>query len=222
MADWTPFLIAILAFSAMSGIVFVVGQLYLQESRLRERLPIVAPREQADVDRGSNLARFVARHFDEKRFGVDDTWRGKLRLNLVRAGYFRHDAINLYLLWRVVTLLLLPLITYVLFEVLFPRSPLTTQFVIIAVATGIGVVGPDAFISRRQRSLSAEYRILFPDFLDLLVVCTDAGLTLEGAVRRVTSEIGGRRNRIFGINLALMAAEMRAGRSFIEAVGALA
>ena len=36
-------------------------------------------------------------HFDlGKRFGVDDSLRGKLRFNLLRAGYFRSDAINFY------------------------------------------------------------------------------------------------------------------------------
>jgi len=61
---------------------------------------------------GGNIARLVARHFDEKRFGVDDTLRGKLRLNLVRAGYFRNDAVNFYVLWRAVTVVLLPAVTY--------------------------------------------------------------------------------------------------------------
>jgi len=223
MADWTPFFVAVLAFLAIGGVAFAVGQYGLQESKIRQRLPLPASHSQlAETEIGGNIARFVARHFDEKRFGVDDTWRGKLRLNLVRAGYFRHDAISLYLLWRVAALVLLPIIAYVLFELTFRGSALTSRLVILAVAVGIGIVGPDAFISRRQRRLSAEYRSLFPDFLDLLVVCTDAGLTLEGAVNRVTREIGGRRNRVFGINLALMAAEIRAGRSFVEAVGALA
>lgn len=223
MTDWTPFLVAVLAFSAMSGVIFVAGQYYLQEAKIRQRLPISSPHtESPEQELGGNISRFVARHFDEKRFGVDDTWRGKLRLNLVRAGYFRNDAINLYLLWRVAALVLLPVMAYLFIDLLFRGSSLTSRLVIVAVAVGIGVVGPDAFISRKQRRLSAEYRILFPDFLDLLVVCTDAGLTLESAVNRVTREIGGRRNRIFGINLALMSAEMGAGRSFIEAVGALA
>lgn len=223
MTDWTPLFVAVLAFSAIGGIAFVAGQYYLQESKIRQRLPIPASHAQpVEMDIGGNVARFVARHIAEKRFGTDDTWRGKLRLNLVRAGYFRRDAINLYLLWRVAALMLLPIVVYVVFELLFPGSSLTSRLVMFAVAVGIGTVGPDAFLSRRQRSLSAEYRILLPDFLDLLVVCTDAGLTLEGAVNRVTSEMGARRNRVFGINLALMSAEMRAGRSFIEASGALA
>ena len=92
----------------------------------------------------------------------------------------------------------------------------------MAIAIGLGVVGPMRLSPARQRMLSAEYRIIFPDFLDLLVVCMDAGLTLKGAINRVASEMGDRRNRVFGINLALMAAEMRAGRSFNEALGALA
>jgi tight adherence protein C len=45
---------------------------------------------------------------------------------------------------------------------------------------------------------------------------------LQGAVNRIAGEIANRRSRVFGINLAVMTAEMRAGRSFIDALGALA
>ena len=225
MTDWTPFAIVALSFLAMAGIVFVLGQYYSNEAKLRQRLSVPGSSSQpqaAGLDLGSNISRFVARHFDEKKFGVDDTFRGKLRLTLLRAGYFRNDAINFYVLWRLLALLLVPALAYVLLELSVPRAPVATRLVIMAVAAAIGMVGPDAFISRRQRMLSSEYRILFPDFLDLLVVCIDAGLTLEAAMNRVTGEIGGRRNRVFGINLALLAAEMRAGRSFIDGLSALA
>jgi tight adherence protein C len=223
MADWTPFIVALLAFWAMAGFVFVGGQYYQREAKLRQRLPV--PQSKAlpgEFETSGNIARLVARHFDGKKFGVDDTLRGKLRLNLVRAGYFRSDAINFYVLWRAAALVLLPVLVYLLMELLLPGASFASRLIIVAIAAGIGVLGPDAFISRRQRALSAEYRILFPDFLDLLVVCIDAGLTLEGALNRVTAELGLRRSRAFGINLAVMAAEMRAGRSFIEALGALA
>jgi tight adherence protein C len=225
MTDWTPLFIVALSFLAMAGIVFVLGQYYSNEAKLRQRLSMPGSNSQAQaagLDIGGNISRFVARHFDEKKFGVDDTFRGKLRLTLLRAGYFRHDAVNFYVLWRLLALVLVPALAYALLEMLIPSAAVTTRLVIMAVAAAIGMVGPDAFISRRQRMLSAEYRILFPDFLDLLVVCIDAGLTLEGAMNRVTSEFGGRRNRVFGINLALLSAEMRAGRSFIDGLSALA
>lgn len=221
MAAWTPFVVTIMAFCAMAGVTFAAGQYYSREVRLRRRLPVPqAP--VADTELGGNIARLVSRHFDEKRFGVDDSLRGKLRMNLIRAGYFRNDAINFYVLWRVAAILLLPVVSYALLDLAFPGTHFAGRLVIVAIAIAIGIVGPDAFISRRQRALSAEYRIIFPDFLDLLVVCIDAGLTLDGAVNRIAGEIADRRSRVFGINLAVMTAEMRAGRSFIEALGALA
>ena len=221
MNDWTPLIVALLAFCAISGVAFVAGQFYLREVRLRRRLP-VAQGSSAELEVGGNIARLVARHFDEKRFGVDDTLRGKLRLNLVKAGYFRNDAINFYVFWRLAAVVLLPIAVYLVLELMFPRVQFASRLIIVAIAIALGIVGPDAFISRRQRVLRGEYRIIFPDFLDLLVVCIDAGLTLEGAVNRITGEIGDRRSRVFGINLAVMTAEMRAGRSFIDALGALA
>lgn len=221
MADWAPFLVTVMAFCAIAGMAFAGGQFYLRTLKLRRRLP-VAHERRAEFDTAGNITRLVSRHFGEKRFGVDDTLRSKLRMNLVRAGYFRNDAVNFYVLWRLASVVLLPILTYVLLELIFPRAQFASRLIVVAIAIAVGVVGPDAFISRRQRVLSAEYRIIFPDFLDLLVVCIDAGLTLEGAVNRVAGEIADGRSRVFSINLAVMTAEMRAGRSFIEALGALA
>lgn len=223
MSAWTPSIVALLAFCAMAGLVFVTSQHYLRAVKLRRRLPVPAYQEQpADREHGGNIARFVTRHFDERKFGVDSTLRGKLRLNLARAGYFRSDAINFYVFWRLAAVAALPILAYLLMELVVPRTSFASRLIVIAIAVAIGVVGPDALISRRQRLLSEEYRIIFPDFLDLLVVCIDAGLTVDSAINRVTGEIGDRRSRAFGVNLALMAAEMRAGRSFIEALGTLA
>ena len=47
---------------------------------------------------------------------------------------------------------------------------------LVAVSMLIAVLGPDAYIARRQRMLHASYRLDFPDLLDLMVVCVDAGL----------------------------------------------
>jgi len=221
MVEWTPFAISLLAFCAMTGVAFVAGQSYLRAARLRRRLPLPQDRLR-EGSTGGNIGRLVAKHFDEKRFGVDDSLRGKLRLNLIRAGYFRNDAINFYVFWRLAAVVLMPVCAYIFLDIAFPNSQFATRLVLILIAIGLGVVGPDAFISRRQRALSIEYRTIFPDFLDLLVVCVDAGLSIEASVNRITSEIGTRRSRPFGINLEVMAAEMRAGRSFIEALGTLA
>ena len=221
MTDWTVLIIAVLAFFAIAGIAFVVGQYYVRANQLNRRLPVVQAVGGHSSSAASAVAGVVARHFDEKRFGFDDTLRGQLRLNLVRAGYFRRDAVNLYVFWRLAVAALMPILAYSMLLIAAPDWPLATWSVIMLMAMALGVIGPDGFVSRRQRLLAEEYRSIFPDFLDLLVVCVDAGLSLEGAIDRITPEIS-KRDRSFGINLAIMNAEMRAGRSFVQAVDTLA
>ena len=221
MANIIPLIVALLAFCATGCVAYVVGQYYLRNVHLYGRLPVA---QEAAGDYGSaarGLAAMVARHFDEKRFGVDDTLRGQLRLNLVRAGYFRKDAINFYVFWRLAAVVLMPVAAYFLISIFAHQMRFSTTLIMILIAMGLGVIGPDALLARKQRLLGAEYRIVFPDLLDLMTVCVDAGLSLEGSLSRITPEIS-RRNRYFGINLAIMGAEMRAGRTFVEALGTLA
>jgi tight adherence protein C len=221
MTDLTPLIVGLLAFGATGCVAYVVGQHYLRNIHLYSRLPVAQEVGGDSSSAARGIAALVARHFDERRFGVDDTLRGQLRLNLIRAGYFRRDAINFYVFWRLAAVVLLPLVAYFLLTMFAHNMKFATTTIVIFMAMGLGVIGPDAYIARRQRLMSAVYRIVFPDLLDLMTVCVDAGLSLEGALGRITPEIG-RRNRQFGINLAIMGAEMRAGRTFVDALGTLA
>jgi tight adherence protein C len=91
---------------------------------------------------------------------------------------------------------------------------------LVSVALLIGAAAPDFYLVRRQRALAQRYRQVFPDLLDLLVVCVDAGLSLEAAFDRVTGEMS-KRSRELGMHLEMMGAEIRAGRSTVEALEAL-
>jgi tight adherence protein C len=66
-----------------------------------------------------------------------------------------------------------------------------------------------------------SYRLAFPDLLDLMVVCIDAGLSLEAALDRISPQMMDQ-NRALGTNLMLLGAEVHAGRSTIEALDSLA
>ena len=123
--------------------------------------------------------------------------------------------------WRVAAMVLLPAAAYLVFRLAIPNAPVGPKLLAIGVSAALGMFAPDAFISRRRGRLAEEYRTVFPDVLDLLLVCVDAGLGLEGALDRITGEIA-KRSRNFGINLAVMGAEMRAGRSFVDALGSMA
>jgi len=221
LTDFSPLLITIFAFGAVAIAVFVIGQLLAVQFRLRKRIAISRPETRAQSSLQSSFDSLVSTYFDEKRFGVEGSVRTKLRRELVRAGFFRPDAINYYILARLAVALILPAVVYLLTEQLLIGTAWYLKLAIVSVAIMLGVLGPDAYIARRQRKLQQAFRIVFPDMLDLIVVCVDAGLSLEAALDRICSKIAGQ-NRHLGINLALMGAEMRAGRSTIDALGSLA
>ena len=67
----------------------------------------------------------------------------------------------------------------------------TQRLLIIAVAVVIGMLAPNWILGWARRKHQAGLRRGLPDALDLLVVCTEAGLGLESAVDRVATEMRG-------------------------------
>jgi tight adherence protein C len=166
------------------------------------------------------LTKFIARYFDEKRFGVDETVRGKLRRQLVKAGYFNNSALNYYIFARMAVVVVLPAISYVAIEVFIGNMDWYFKLVIMSVVFLLAIVGPDTFLARQHRLHAHRHQLIFPDLLDVLVVCVDAGLSLEGALDRITIEMM-KQDRVLGSHLMMMRAEMRAGRSTIDALNSL-
>jgi tight adherence protein C len=210
------------AFTAIAGTVFAVSQLALGRNRLRRRLPIgSAAFEEQTQTSGEGIGALVAEHFTEDRFGITGKMRQRIRFNLIRAGYFAPNAVRFYVFARLCSAILFPCLALIAW--LFFMRSLPTLYVIplIFIAVGIGVLGPDAYLSRQQSSQVGEYRLNFPDFLDLLTVCVTAGLTVEASFDRIRAQLS-KRSLALGRNIELMGAEMRAGRSSVDALTSFA
>jgi tight adherence protein C len=86
---------------------------------------------------------------------------------------------------------------------------------------GLGLIAPRAFVDNRTNARRAQLEREFPDALDLVVVCVEAGLGLEAAFIRVgedTRESHPRISEAFN----RMSDELRAGRSRAEALRSMA
>jgi len=225
MGDMTPWLIAVMAFGCVSIIIFIVGRYMASQATMHRRLPIPASTSQSGGSPDSVVPNFflasLAGTFDEKTFGIEGPLRTKLRRDLIRAGYFSDDAIRLYIFARIALVLVLPAITYIFIVIFFSPVNFYVSLAVVAVAAFIAVLGPDAYIAKRQTLRQQEYRIVFPDFIDMLVVCTDAGLSLDAAFARIHPEIS-KQSRAMGMNLTFLGAETRAGRSTADALGTFA
>jgi tight adherence protein C len=204
------------AFASIAGITFSVGRMITGRNRLQRRLPAALALTSPDA-----MGALTGEPFKEDRFGLGQKLGRELRLKLVRAGYFSPGAVRFYVLARVCAVIAVPL-AVLLCGAFLLRGLSTLSFMLIAAASvGIGALGPDACLSRRQSAQLAEYRLNFPDLLDLLTVCVTAGLTVEASFERVRDRLG-KRSPALGHNIQLMGAEMRAGRSSVDALGAFA
>jgi tight adherence protein C len=218
MSYLTPWIVVLFAFCAVAAVAFVIGQFLTSHVHLQRRAT-------SSVSQGSNdntalLASFnalVSSYFDEKRFGVQGTVRNKLRRDLVRAGYFRLDAVNYYIFIKLAVVIVIPIVAFLITETFYAEYRLLIKLLIVCIATGLAILCPDAYIARRHRILTDRYRTAFPDLLDLMVVCVDAGLSLDASIDRLSKEIL-KRNRELGMNLLLLEAEIRAGRATPDAL----
>lgn len=72
---------------------------------------------------------------------------------------------------------------------------------------GLGYKGPELFLSNKASKRTAEIQKGLPDALDLLVICAEAGLTVDAAFNRVAKELG-RAYPELGDEFALTAIEL--------------
>ena len=64
------------------------------------------------------------------------------------------------------------------------------SYMVTACAGGVAFYLPDFVVGKRKKSRGESIFMGLPDALDLMVVCVEAGLGLDAAMRRVTSELG--------------------------------
>ncbi|WP_246505909.1 type II secretion system F family protein [Mesorhizobium silamurunense] len=145
-----------------------------------------------------------------------------LEAKLFRAGFYQKSAPLIYTLSRLACVCAGFLIMYALLSwVLPPRLP---GFIALGGSALLGlacVVIPSIMLDRFENTQKQIYRRAFPDFMDMMITCADAGMSLEAAVERVSHELAGT-HKWLGIQLSIMNLQLRAGKPLREALRELA
>lgn len=106
-----------------------------------------------------------------------------------RAGIYDSSSLRTYQLLRY-TLLALPLLGLGLFHLSAPGHPKFLQFLLLACCLAIlGYMAPVYWLRLRASSRKKKLYRAFPDAIDLLMVCVQAGMGLDSAIARVAREI---------------------------------
>jgi len=142
-----------------------------------------------------------------------------VRRELMMAGFRQDNAVSVFYGCKIVSAIALLAVALILRPVIAPPGALSVLLPVIA--AGLGFFVPnfvlDFLISRRQDIL----RLSLPDALDLMVVCVEAGLGLDQALRSVSQELRLTHPELCE-ELSLVSVEMRAGVSRATALNNLA
>ena len=150
-----------------------------------------------------------------------DTKDHLLRQRLIAAGFIEPAAPRVYTLIRLMMVIGLPLLMFVMLKLIGSSPSLLRLYFTLMIAAVAGLYLPTLFIrskaDRRQQALINA----FPDALDLMLVCVEAGLGLEAAFARVGQEMTGS-HPLLAEQLGSVVLELRAGRSREDALRRMA
>ena len=115
----------------------------------------------------------------------------ELRLKLARAGYRARDAVFVYLFSKLAGPVGMAFFSFFFIFVLqaFKMKP-AVGFLVVMVSGILGFLLPDVFLKNQSQKREQVLRKAIPDALDLMVICAEAGLSLDASFDRVSREIG--------------------------------
>jgi len=174
--------VTVLVFTLGVGflIIGMIDPIRLRINRLKRNSNGTMASEGAYMDREESLSQQLL---------PGTNWQNsETRTRLAHAGFRSESAQADYYAIRILSALLFPVAT--LFGVqFFPELETRQVITALLVSVLVGVVLPSLILDKLIESRKRKLRNAFPDALDMLVVCVEAGLGLQSALQRVAEEL---------------------------------
>jgi len=222
LSDGNTMLMALLIFLAAGTLAFSVMAALRVRSAVKKRTSrILSEQERASQGRSlqdssakalTKLLEYTTKHYSE----TNQEHMKVLRRRLVQAGIYDPRGVAFFFIGRTALAIGVAAAIFIFLPLMKPVGG--SLFWLLIVAGGVvGYVGPSMYVDRRISARTLQHRSGFPDFMDLLVVCADSGLSLEASFERVGREIG-QGYPSLSVNIHLTNLEIRAGRALKEAL----
>ena len=202
--------IALLAFGVMFLLIASGGLLlFYREAMLQRISDVINPNSKPKTllssiqDSGFSLGGMVG-HFDSV-LPKSQAEVSVVKQRLIRAGMRKDQAVKYFNGAKFLFPLLL--CTIALVSGLGSLSP----FFVYAVCLGLGYLAPDFWLGRKIKQRQSKIRRGLPDVLDLLVICIEAGLSLDQGTVRTSEELTHAQPELCD-ELNVVVLEQRAGR----------
>ena len=210
-------IIVALSFLAISmGLIFIAARNAFEHNRQITRRLATGGGEDIDDVSPKRHKSLLSRMGDHLSLPDTDEIT-RIRAELAKAGYYDENAVKSFYAIRVLALFGPQLIIMICWGLLWANwGPRGTIFTAAFLAV-LGLLAPNMYIRWKQKQRTLRCKEGFPDMMDLMVACIEAGLGLDAALIRVSHELGGRYPAL-KVNLEIMNLELRAGRERHQAM----
>jgi tight adherence protein C len=158
---------------------------------------------------------------EQRGISLVDTRDVALRQRLIAAGFSATYAPRVYTLLRLVLVIGLPVLVLVFFGLSGSSPSMLKLYLSLVIAAAMGLYVPALLVQARADRRQRELINGFPDALDLMLVCVEAGLGLEAAFSRVGMEMTSS-HPLLAEQFGAVVLELRAGRSHDDALRRMA
>jgi len=222
LGDNAPMMLSVLVFLAAGTLAFAAMLGLRAREAVRRRAARVGADDGAPMGRrslrysGVRVAQKLVDYATKHYASVDSTDMKVLRRRLVQAGIYDPHGAAYFFIARGIAAVGLAAGAFFGLPV-FGLSGKTSFWLFVMAAGVVGYLVPSLYLDRRIAAKRLEHQAGFPDFMDLLVVCADAGLSMEASLDRIGRELGVSYPSL-AANIHMANLEIRAGRTMTEAL----
>lgn len=201
-----------LIFLSVFGVV-IFGMTYFSPSAARKRLEILVPQALGSAPTPNTWvgrAAGVTASFGKLSIPEEGWEHSGIRMRFMNAGLHNPSAPMFYFGLKTILAIALPILAYLYLTFTDSKMSLNGVLLVLLALASIGYYLPNVLLSHLVTVRQREIFETFPDALDLMTVCVEAGLGVEAALNRVAEDIE-HKSVVLSEELRLVGLELRAG-----------
>ena len=152
----------------------------------------------------------------------EEGWQSSnVQLKFLQAGIRNKNAPQYYFAVKTLLTLVLPVVLAILLHFIQPQSSFALGLFWVLLTAAAGYYLPEILLRLITKKRIERMRNSLPDMIDLMVICTESGMSIDAAIARISHDMANT-NPDLAQEFSLSALEMRAGSTRIEALHNLA
>ena len=208
----------LLSGGAVAGFLFLMGTLWLtRRNRVQERLDELSlDSASSNTDSGTGGSKSTR---GNSKNGKGDALNGDLIDRVMQAGLYRPKMIAIYQTVRFSLSLIPGVIVFIAFQ-----SSMISLLWAVVVGVGaclFGFLAPSLWLDYKKAGRQTTLRRALPDALDVIIICVEAGLSVQASMAKVSRELSSV-HPLLAAEMAICQREMQLGASAGEALNRLA